>query len=70
MANPLYQQFGGRTDASPYSAIINDAKRLRESVSNPRQEVEKLLNSGKMSQAQFNHLSQMARQIMQIMGNN
>ena len=69
MPNPLYNQFGGKASVSPYASIINDAKRLRQNVSNPRQEVERLLNSGRMSQAQFNQLSQMAQQILQLMGN-
>lgn len=36
---------------------------------NPQQQVQNLLNSGQMSQQQFNELQQMAKQIQSIMGN-
>ena len=35
---------------------------------NPKQQVQQLLNSGQMSQEQFNKLSNMATQFQQIMG--
>lgn len=63
MANPLFNQFGGQA-ANPYSQLMADARRLRQTISNPRAEVERLLNSGAMSQNQFNQLSQMASQIL------
>ena len=36
---------------------------------NPKEEVQKLLDSGQMSQEQFNRLSQMANQIQSLLGN-
>ena len=55
--NPLFNSFG------------NQAQQLKNSFKgNPRDEVQKLLNSGQMSQSDFNKLSQMAQQIMQSMG--
>ena len=36
---------------------------------NPKQQVQQLLNSGRMSQEQFNQLSQMATQIQNMMNN-
>ena len=36
---------------------------------NPEQQVKQLLNSGQMSQQQFNQLSQMATQIQNMMNN-
>ena len=35
---------------------------------NPRQEVERLLQTGQMSQQQFNQFSQIAQQVIQAMG--
>ena len=63
MANPLYGQFGGQQN-NAMSAFMNDFRRLQQTVKNPRQEVERLLQSGAMSQSDFNRLGQMANQMM------
>ena len=64
MANPLYGQFGGQQANNGLSAFMNDFRRLQQTVKNPRQEVERLLQSGAMSQSDFNRLGQMANQLM------
>lgn len=64
MANPLYQQFNN----DPTQAIIKQAQELRNNFQgDPREEVQRLLNSGQMSQAQFNQLMPMARKIAAMM---
>jgi hypothetical protein len=63
MANPLFGQFGGNQN-NPMSQFMGEFKRLQQTVSNPRKAVENLLQSGQMSQQQFNQLSQMANQLM------
>lgn len=63
MANPLFNQFGNRQN-NPMVDFMNDFNRIRQTVKNPRQEVQNLLNSGEMSQKDFNRLSQMANQLM------
>ena len=65
MANPLFSQFGGQQ--SPNNGFPNfmaDFQQLQQTVKNPRQEVERLLQSGAMSQQDFNRFGQMANQIM------
>jgi hypothetical protein len=64
MSNPLYGQFGGQQDNNGFSAFMNDFRRLQQTVKNPRQEVERLLQSGAMSQQTFNSLAQQANQII------
>lgn len=64
MANPIYDQFGGQQNNNGFSAFINGFNRLQQTVKNPRQEVERLLQSGAMSQQDFNRFGQMANQIM------
>ena len=64
MANPIYDQFGGQQNNNGFSAFMNDFRRLQQTVKNPRQEVEKLLNTGAMSQQTFNSLAQQANQIL------
>ena len=63
MANPLYGQFGGQ-QINPMQQLVADARKLRQTMQNPRAEVERLLQSGQMSQSQFNQFSQIAQQIV------
>ena len=63
MANPLYGQFGGQ-QANPMQQLIADARRLRNTVQNPRETVQQLVASGQMSQDQFNQFAQIAQQIV------
>lgn len=63
MGNPLFNQFGNQNNnASDFINQIMDFK--KNFTGNAKQEVEKLLQSGQMSQQQFNQLSQIANQIL------
>lgn len=68
MPNPLYGQFGVQQNNNGFSDFMNDFRRLQQTVKNPKQEVERLLQSGAMSQQDFNRFGQMANQVMQMMG--
>ena len=62
MANPLFSQFSSQNNMN---AFINQIMNFRKNFTgNAKQEVEKLLTSGQMSQSQFNQLSQIANQIL------
>ena len=63
MANPLYGQFGGQ-QVNPMQQLVEDARQLKKTMQNPRAEVERLLQTGAMSQQKFNELSQIAQQIV------
>ena len=63
MANPLFDQFGGQ-QVNPIQQLVEDARKLKQTMQNPRAEVERLLQSGQMSQSQFNQFSQIAQQIV------
>lgn len=63
MANPIFDQFGGK-QINPMQQLIASARQLKQTIQNPRAEVERLLQTGQMSQSQFNQLSQFARQII------
>ena len=70
MANPLYNQYNQPINDNGLSQIIEQAKQMRKTFNgNPQQVVQNLLNSGQMSQSQFNQLSQIANQVVQAMGN-
>lgn len=63
MANPLFNN--NQTD---FSNIIQQAQELRRTITgNPRQIVQGMLNSGEMSQADFNRLMPIAQQIAAMM---
>lgn len=66
MANPLFNALGNN---NPFNEIVRQAREFRKSFQgNPREEVEKLLNSGAMTQDQFNYFSRIAQQIAPMMG--
>lgn len=69
MANNLYAAMGQQNN--PMSQLAQKAREFRKQFSgNPRQEVERLLQTGAMSQAQFNQYSQIAQQVAQMLGDN
>ncbi len=69
MSNALYNQFGRQNN--PLEHIAQQARDFRRQFTgNPRQEVERLLQTGQLSQADFNKYSQIAQQVVQMMGNN
>lgn len=67
MPNPLYNAMGKQSN--PMADLIRQAKQFKNQFNgNPRQEVERLLQTGRMSQQQFNQFSQIAQQVVQAMG--
>ena len=68
MANALFNQFGRQNN--PFEQLAQQAREFQKQFNgNPRQEVERLLQTGAMSQQQFNRFSQIAQQVAQFMGN-
>ena len=68
MANNLYRMMGRQNN--PFEQLAQQARDFRKQFTgNPRQEVERLLRTGAMSQSQFNQYSQIAQQVAQFMGN-
>lgn len=66
MANPLYQALGGNR-----GNMMGDFQRFMQQMQgrNPHEEINRLLQSGRVSQAQLNQAQQMAQQILpQIRG--
>ena len=67
MPNPLFNAMGKQPN--PMADIIRQARDFKKQFNgNPRQEVERLLQTGQMSQADFNRFSQIAQQVVQAMG--
>ena len=69
MPNPLFNELMGGANASIMMPDISSLMQQVNSIAStfrgdPRAEVQKLISSGQMSQAQFNQLAQMANTIM------
>ena len=64
MANPLFNALGGQ-QMNPMAQLVADAKRMKQTFTgNPKAEVKKLLDSGAMTQEQFNQYAQIANQLV------
>ena len=60
--NPLYQQM------MPQNNVMQRFLQFRQQFhGNPQEQVQQLLNSGKISQAQYNQAVNMANQLRQMM---
>lgn len=73
MANQLFNMLGGNNNFGQFGNmqnLMNQLTQFRQGINgDPKQQVQELLNSGKMSQAQYNHLSQMATQLQKMLTN-
>lgn len=70
MNNPLFNMFGGnrQMQGNGLGDIVAQINNFKANFNgDPRQKVQELLNSGQMTQAQFNQLSQQANQIMRML---
>ena len=70
MSNPLFSVLGGNRPMNDggFSQFIAQVKQMQQTFKgDPRAEVQRLLNSGQMTQQQFNEFSQMANQVMNLM---
>ena len=68
MANSLFTQFGNQPPNNGLMQIMAQAQELQKTFNgNPKDEVQRLLDSGQMSQAQFNQLMPIAQQIASMM---
>jgi hypothetical protein len=64
MSNPLFSALGGQ-QMNQMAKLVADAKRLQQTMTgNPKQMVEELVKSGRMSQDQFNQYAQIANQVI------
>lgn len=67
MSNPLFQSMMG----NPTGNIRHMIEQLKRQYSgDPNQYIQQMLNSGRITQAQYNNAVQKAQQIQRMMGNN
>ena len=69
MSNPFYQAMGGNVNQlGNFGQLVQKFQQFKTSFQgDPKAEVEKMLQSGALTQEQLNQYQQMAQQIMQIM---
>lgn len=71
MANPLFQALGGKMGGmggnNPFAMIQQFIDFANNFKGNPQEEVQKLLQSGRMSQEQLNALQGQATQFQQLL---
>lgn len=71
MPNDLFRQLGGGNSTQNdggFGQMMQAFNQFRQNFQgDPRQKVQELLNSGKMSQQQYNQLSDMARRFRSFM---
>lgn len=71
MANPLYNELnGGNNPFGQFGNMQNFMQRLnqlKQTGVNPNQMIQQMLNSGQISQEQYNAAVQRAQQIQQMM---
>ncbi len=62
MANPIYDQMQN-------NGIVQRFMQFKQNFSgNPQQQVQQLLNSGRISQEQYNHAVQQAKALQKMIG--
>ena len=71
MSNALFRSLGGPAMSGPFGNMQNLIQQFGQFRQNfrgdPRQQVQQLLNSGRMSQAQYNQLQMLAGQFQQML---
>ena len=71
MSNPLFSMFGGMNQM-PNNNMMNLVQQFMQFKQNfngdPKQQIQNLLNSGKVTQEQYNRAVVMAQQLQRMMG--
>lgn len=68
MANNLFQAMGPQNNLGQMGNIVRQFQQFRQTFQgDPRQQVQNLLNSGKVTQEQYNRAVQMANQLAGIL---
>lgn len=66
MSNPL---FGMMQNQAPMNGVVQRFQQFRQMFQgDPKQQVQQMLNSGRISQAQYNQAVQTAQQMAKMMG--
>lgn len=66
MSNPLFQMMN---QTNPMSSLLQRFQQFQQTFrGDPRQQIQQLLNSGRVSQSQYNNAVQLAQQLQRMLG--
>lgn len=69
MSNPFFNALGGNRQGGGFGTLMQQYRQFRQSFTgDPKAEVEKLLQSGQLSQQQLDMVQGMANQFKQFLG--
>ena len=66
MSNPLFGMLSGQMQMNPLMQRFNQFRQMFKG--DPQQQIQQMLNSGRISQAQYNQAVQTANQVAKMMG--
>ena len=66
MNNTPFSLFGGQMPMNPIMQRFQQFRQMFKG--DPRQQIQQMMNSGKVSQAQYNQAVQMAQQLQRMLG--
>ena len=66
MSNPLFSMLSGKMQMNPLMQKLNQFRQMFKG--DPQQQIQQMLNSGRISQAQYNQAVQTANQVAKMMG--
>ena len=68
MNNGLFKALGGNSNMGDMLGMIQQFQQFRQNFrGDPRQQIQQMLNSGQISQAQYNQAVQMAQQLQRAL---
>lgn len=69
MSNPIYQQMAAQMPQNNMSGLMQRFQQFQQMFrGDARQQIQQLMNSGRVSQSQYNNAVQMAQQFQKMMG--
>ena len=68
MSNPLFQMLGSMPGGNMQQMLARFQQFQQSFRGDPRQQVQQLLNSGRISQQQYDQAVQMAQQLQRMLG--
>ena len=69
MNNQLFNLLGGQMNQNPMMQMVQRFQQFRQSFrGDPNQQIQQMLNSGKVNQQQYNQAVNLAQQLQRMMG--
>lgn len=69
MSNPIFQQMASQMPQNGMNGLMQRFQQFQQTFKgDPRQQVQNLLNSGRVSQDDYNRAVQMAQQLQRLIG--